>query len=159
MSCCPGSIANAGQRCGQFTGLRRPRCDLPISRPTRAKGIWRSTRRGGGWNEVVRFLPYPPQIRTMIIYISNAIEYLHRGLDTIDQDQRTIPVIRGRDQCSISCRGDLGVHWTPLPNGAPPCSDTNPHTGKRQRIVGYTVTRRKQTHSTKSVTSKKASSD
>lgn len=42
------------------------------------------------WNEVVPFFAYPPQIRKMI-YTTNAIESLHRGLRKIIKTRGAFP--------------------------------------------------------------------
>jgi len=47
--------------------------------------IWRRV-----WNEVIPFFAYPPQIRKMI-YTTNAIESLHRGLRKIIKTRGAFP--------------------------------------------------------------------
>jgi hypothetical protein len=52
------------------------------------------------WNEVAPFSPYPPQIRKMI-YTTNAIKSLHRGLRKIIKNQRRLPFRRGGDEVAL----------------------------------------------------------
>ena len=54
-----------------------------------------------GWNEVVPFFAYPPQVRRMI-YTTNAIESLHRGLRKIIKTRGAFPSEKPPPNCSTS---------------------------------------------------------
>jgi putative transposase len=64
------------------------------------------------WNEVVPFFAYPPQIRKMI-YITNAIESLHRGLRKIIKTRGAFPSDEAAMKLLYLALRNLGVHWKP----------------------------------------------
>ena len=68
------------------------------------------------WNEVVPFFAYPPQIRKMI-YTTNAIESLHRGLRKIIKTRGAFPSDEAATKLLYLALRNLGVHWKP---GEPP---------------------------------------
>ena len=64
------------------------------------------------WNEVVPFFAYPPQIRKMI-YTTNAIESLHRGLRKIIKTRGAFPSDEAATKLLYLALRNLGVHWKP----------------------------------------------
>jgi putative transposase len=64
------------------------------------------------WNEVVPFFAYPPQIRKMI-YTTNAIESLHRGLRKIIKTRGAFPSDEAAMKLLYLALRNLGVHWRP----------------------------------------------
>ena len=64
------------------------------------------------WNEVVPFFAYPPQIRKMI-YTTNAIESLHRGLRKIIKTRGSFPSDEAATKLLYLALRNLGVHWKP----------------------------------------------
>ena len=64
------------------------------------------------WNEVVPFFAYPPQIRKMI-YTTNAIESLHRGLRKIIKTRGASPTTKPPPSCSTG-RASLRLPATSL---------------------------------------------
>src|SRR5215475_2986151 len=64
------------------------------------------------WNEVVPFFAYPPQIRKMI-YTTNAIESLHRGLRKIIKTRGAFPSDEAATKLLYLALRNLGVHWRP----------------------------------------------
>ena len=64
------------------------------------------------WNEVVPFFAYPPQIRKMI-YTTNAIESLHRGLRKIIKTRGAFPSDEAAMKLLYLALRNLGVHWKP----------------------------------------------
>jgi transposase-like protein len=64
------------------------------------------------WNEVVPFFAYPPQIRKMI-YTTNAIESLHRGLRKIVKTRGAFPSDEAATKLLYLALRNLGVHWKP----------------------------------------------
>jgi putative transposase len=64
------------------------------------------------WNEVVPFFAYPPQIRKMI-YTTNAIESLHRGLRKIIKTRGAFPSDEAATKLLYLALRNLGVHWMP----------------------------------------------
>ncbi len=64
------------------------------------------------WNEVVPFFTYPPQIRKMI-YTTNAIESLHRGLRKIIKTRGAFPSDEAATKLLYLALRNLGVHWKP----------------------------------------------
>lgn len=64
------------------------------------------------WNEVVPFFAYPPQIRKMI-YTTNAIESLHRGLRKIVKTRGAFPSDEAAMKLLYLALRNLGVHWKP----------------------------------------------
>jgi transposase-like protein len=67
---------------------------------------------GRAWNEVVPFFAYPSQIRKMI-YNSNAIESLHRGLRKIIKTRGAFPSDDAATKLLYLALRNLGVHWKP----------------------------------------------
>ena len=70
------------------------------------------------WNEVVPFFAYPPQIRKMI-YTTNAIESLHRGLRKIIKTRGAFPSDEAAMKLLYLALRNLGVHWKPPSSGEP----------------------------------------
>jgi putative transposase len=64
------------------------------------------------WNEVIPFFAYPPQIRKMI-YTTNAIESLHRGLRKIIKTRGAFPSDEAATKLLYLALRNLGVHWKP----------------------------------------------
>ena len=64
------------------------------------------------WNEVVPFFAYPTQIRKMI-YTTNAIESLHRGLRKIIKTRGAFPSDEAATKLLYLALRNLGVHWKP----------------------------------------------
>jgi putative transposase len=64
------------------------------------------------WNEVVPFFAYPSQIRKMI-YTTNAIESLHRGLRKIIKTRGAFPSDDAATKLLYLALRNLGVHWKP----------------------------------------------
>jgi putative transposase len=64
------------------------------------------------WQEVVPFFAYPPQIRKMI-YTTNAIESLHRGLRKIIKTRGAFPNDEAAMKLLYLALRNLGVHWKP----------------------------------------------
>lgn len=64
------------------------------------------------WNEVVPFFAYPLQIRKMI-YTTNAIESLHRGLRKIIKTRGAFPSDEAATKLLYLALRNLGVHWKP----------------------------------------------
>lgn len=64
------------------------------------------------WNEVVPFFAYPAQIRKMI-YTTNAIESLHRGLRKIIKTRGAFPNDEAAMKLLYLALRNLGVHWKP----------------------------------------------
>jgi putative transposase len=64
------------------------------------------------WNEVVPFFAYPPQVRKMI-YTTNAIESLHRGLRKIIKTRGAFPSDEAAMKLLYLALRNLGVHWKP----------------------------------------------
>ena len=64
------------------------------------------------WNEVIPFFAYPPQIRKMI-YTTNAIESLHRGLRKIIKTRGAFPSDEAAIKLLYLALRNLGVHWKP----------------------------------------------
>jgi putative transposase len=64
------------------------------------------------WNEVVPFFAYPPEIRRMI-YTTNAIESLHRGLRKIIKTRGSFPSDEAATKLLYLALRNLGVHWRP----------------------------------------------
>jgi transposase-like protein len=64
------------------------------------------------WNEVTPFFTYPPQIRKMI-YTTNAIESLHRGLRKIIKTRGAFPSGEAPTKLLYLALRNLGVHWKP----------------------------------------------
>ena len=64
------------------------------------------------WNEVVPFFANPPQIRKMI-YTTNAIESLHRGLRKIIKTRGAFPSDEAATKLLYLALRNLGVHWKP----------------------------------------------
>jgi len=64
------------------------------------------------WNEVVPFFAFPPEIRKMI-YTTNAIESLHRGLRKIIKSRGAFPSDEAATKLLYLALRNLGVHWKP----------------------------------------------
>lgn len=64
------------------------------------------------WNEVVPFFAYPPEIRRMI-YTTNAIESLHRGLRKIIKNRGSFPSDEAATKLLYLALRNLGVHRKP----------------------------------------------
>jgi putative transposase len=64
------------------------------------------------WNEVVPFFAYPLQIRKMI-YTTNAIESLHRGLRKIIKTRGAFPSDEAATKLLYLALRNLAVHWKP----------------------------------------------
>lgn len=64
------------------------------------------------WNEVIPFFAYPPEIRRMI-YTTNAIESLHRGLRKIIKNRGSFPSDEAAMKLLYLALRNLGVHWKP----------------------------------------------
>jgi len=64
------------------------------------------------WNEVVPFFAYPPEIRRMI-YTTNAIESLHRGLRKIIKTRGSFPNDEAAVKLLYLALRNLDVHWKP----------------------------------------------
>jgi transposase-like protein len=64
------------------------------------------------WTEVIPFFAYPPQIRKMI-YTTNAIESLHRGLRKIIKTRGAFPSDEAATKLLYLALRNLGVHWKP----------------------------------------------
>lgn len=64
------------------------------------------------WTEVTPFFAYPPQIRKMI-YTTNAIESLHRGLRKIIKTRGAFPSDEAATKLLYLALRNLGVHWQP----------------------------------------------
>ena len=62
------------------------------------------------WNEVVPFFAYPAQIRKMI-YTTNAIESLHRGLRKIIKTRGSFPSDEAATKLLYLAMRNLGIHW------------------------------------------------
>ena len=87
-------------RLGEFEAAWRKK-DPAISR------AWRRA-----WNEVVPFFAYPPKIRRMI-YTTNAIESLHRGLRKIIKTRGSFPNDEAAVKLLYLALRNLDVHWKP----------------------------------------------
>jgi len=64
------------------------------------------------WNEVVPFFVYPPEVRRMI-YTTNAIESLHRGLRKIIKTRGSFPSDEAAMKLLFLALRNVGVHWRP----------------------------------------------
>jgi len=64
------------------------------------------------WNEVAPFFAYPPQVRKMI-YTTNAIESLHRGLRKFIKTRGAFPSDEAAMKLLYLALRNLGVHWKP----------------------------------------------
>jgi putative transposase len=64
------------------------------------------------WNEVVPFFAYPPEVRRMI-YTTNAIESLHRGLRKIIKTRGAFPSDEAAMKLLYLALRNIGVHWKP----------------------------------------------
>lgn len=64
------------------------------------------------WPEVVPFFAYPPEVRRMI-YTTNAIENLHRGLRKIIKNRGSFPSDEAAMKLLFLALRNVGVHWKP----------------------------------------------
>src|SRR5579863_651678 len=64
------------------------------------------------WNEVIPLFAYPPDIRRMI-YTTNAIESLHRGLRKIIKTRGAFPSDEAAMKLLYLALRNIGVHWKP----------------------------------------------
>jgi putative transposase len=64
------------------------------------------------WSEVIPFFAYPPEIRKMI-YTTNAIESLNRGLRKIIKTRGAFPSDEAAMKLLYLALRNLGVHWKP----------------------------------------------
>jgi putative transposase len=64
------------------------------------------------WNEVVPFFAYPPEVRRMI-YTTNAIESLHRGLRKVIKNRGSFPTDDAAVKLLFLALRNVGVHWKP----------------------------------------------
>lgn len=65
-----------------------------------------------GLNEVVPFFAYPPEVRRMI-YTTNAIESLHRGLPKVIKNRGSFPTDEAAVKLLFLALRNVGVHWKP----------------------------------------------
>ena len=65
-----------------------------------------------GHSQVVPFFAYPPEVRRMI-YTTNAIESLHRGLRKIIKTRGAFPNDEAAMKLLYLALRNIGVHWKP----------------------------------------------